>query len=133
MEMRFRREMSALSGLMAMSEEFCRLNDLEGKNRATVDFVLEELFTNSVKYGSQNEGEVLIALDRCHGELHLSFTDFDADRFDPREAPEADIDLPLGERKPGGLGIHLIKQLADRIEYDHHDRTSRITIYKRLE
>jgi anti-sigma regulatory factor (Ser/Thr protein kinase) len=133
MEMRFRREMSALSSLMAMSEEFCRLNDLEGQNRATVDFVLEELFTNSVKYGSQNEGEVLIVLDQFQGELHLSFTDLDADRFDPREAPEADIDLPLEERKPGGLGIHLIKQLADRIEYDHHDRTSKITIYKRLE
>lgn len=133
MEMRLRREMAALSSLLAMSEEFCRLNDVEGPNRDTVDFVLEELFTNAVKYGSHDDGEILIVLDRQQSELHLSLTDFDSDRFDLRDAPEVDVDLPIDERNPGGLGVHLIRKLADRIEYDHHDRISKITIYKRLE
>lgn len=133
MEMRFRREMSALSSLLEMSEEFCRQNSVEGKNRETVDFVLEELFTNAVKYGVNGDGELLVALDRQLGELYLSLTDFDADRFDPRDLPEVDVGLPIESRTPGGLGIHLIRKLADRIEYDHHDRVGKITIYKRLE
>lgn len=133
MEMRLRREMSALSSLLTMSEEFCRLNGLTGPNRETIDFVLEELFTNAVKYGSSDPGEILIVLDRRQSELHLSVTDFDADRFDPREVPEVEVGEPLDARRPGGLGIHLVRKLADRIEYEHHDRTSRITIFKRLE
>lgn len=133
MQMRLRREMSALSSLLTMSEEFCRVNGLTGPNRETIDFVLEELFTNAVKYGSSDPGEILIVLDRHQSELHLSVTDFDADRFDPREFPEVEVGGPLDARHPGGLGIHLLRKLADRIEYEHHDRTSRITIYKRLE
>lgn len=133
MEMRLQREMSALSSLLTMSEEFCRLNGLTGPNRETIDFVLEELFTNAVKYGSSDPGEILVVLDRRQDEFHLSVTDFDADRFDPRELPEVEVGGTLEERHPGGLGIHLLRKFADRIEYEHHDRTSRITIYKRLE
>lgn len=133
MEMRLRREMSALSSVLAMSAEFCRLNDVEGQNRETVDFMLEELFTNAVKYGIQDQGELLIVLDRRAGDLLLSLTDFNAEHFDPRERPEVDVALPIDDRVPGGLGIHLIRKLADRIDYDHHERTSKITIYKRLD
>jgi anti-sigma regulatory factor (Ser/Thr protein kinase) len=133
MDMRFRREMAELPGVLAMSEEFCRINQLASEQRSTVDFMLEELFTNAVKYGSRG-GEILLALDWRDGELRLALTDFDSERFDLRDAPDVDIMLPLEKRTPGGLGIHLIRKLADRIEYDYHDRdrVGRITIVKRL-
>ncbi|MBW3670659.1 MAG: ATP-binding protein, partial [Acidobacteria bacterium] len=65
--------------------------------------------------------------------LHLSITDFNAEHFDLRDRPAVDVGLPIEDRSPGGLGIHLVRKLADRIEYDHHDRISKITIYKSLE
>lgn len=131
MDMRFRRELAELPGVLAMSEEFCRLNQLASEQRSTVDFMLEELFTNAVKYGSTG-GEILVDLGWRDGEVRLALTDFDSERFDMREAPEVDIMLPLEQRAPGGLGIHLVRKLADRIEYDYHDRVGRITIFKRL-
>jgi len=133
METRFRRELAALSGVLAMSHEFCRLNKLDGGNRDTVDFVLEELFTNAVKYGVQADDEVLITLDLVGDEIRLSITDFDSDRFDIREAPEVEVDLPLESRTPGGLGIHLVRKLADRIEYHYADRIGTTIIHRRLE
>lgn len=133
MEMRLRREIAALPSLLAMSEEFCRLNDVQGRDRETVDVVLEELFTNAVKYGSNAVGEILVVLGRNESELHLSLTDFDSEHFDIRDSPDIDIDRPLEDRSPGGLGIHLIRKLTDRIEYHHHERISRITVYKTLE
>jgi len=114
-----------------MSEEFCRLNDLASADRSTVDFVLEELFTNSVKYGGK-DGEIQVALECGRGEVRLTMTDFDTERFDLREAPEVDVDRPIHDRTPGGLGIHLIRKIADRIEYDYRDRVGTTTVFKRL-
>ena len=37
--------------------------------------------------------------------------------FDPRTRPDPDLDLPLEERRPGGLGIHLIRAMTDRLDY----------------
>ena len=35
--------------------------------------------------------------------------------------------------KPGGLGLHLVKKMMDRVEYIHENRTGTINLYKRLE
>jgi anti-sigma regulatory factor (Ser/Thr protein kinase) len=133
MQMRFRRELSALSAVFAMAEEFCADDAALRAQQNTLDFVLEEVFTNLIKYGAATGEKILIALDREANQLVVSITDFDAERFDMRSAPVVDVTLPLEERTPGGLGIHLIKKMVDRIDYDYANRTSRITIYKRLE
>ena len=133
MQTRFRRELDALPAIFAMSEEFCASHPVVRIEKHTIDFVLEEIFTNLVKYGTGRPDEILITLDRAGDQLVVSVTDFDAERFDIREAPAPDVMQPLDERKPGGLGIHLIRKMVDRIDYDYHDRTSRTTMYKKLE
>src|SRR5512140_832600 len=132
MQKRLRRELNALSQVFGLSEEFCAANGVPASDRNLIDFVLEELFTNVVKYGRQQPDEILVTLDRNGDEVVMSVTDFDADRFDIREAPEPDVTLPIEDRTPGGLGIHLLKKMVDRIDYDYENRTSRVTIYKRL-
>jgi anti-sigma regulatory factor (Ser/Thr protein kinase) len=37
--------------------------------------------------------------------------------FDPTAAPEPDLSIPLDERRPGGLGIHLMRAMVDRLHY----------------
>ncbi len=37
--------------------------------------------------------------------------------FDPTSAPDPDLSLPLEERRPGGLGIHLMRSMMDRLHY----------------
>lgn len=132
METRFRRELSALPAIFAMSEEFCSRHGLLKSDADTLDFVLEEIFTNLIKYGTDQRDEILVSLERSGDEVIASVTDFDAERFDPRDVPPADITLPLADRTPGGLGIHLIRTMVDRIDYDYENRTSRITVHKKL-
>jgi len=43
-----------------------------------------------------------------------------------------DVDRPLSERQPGGLGIHLVKKLMDRIEYNYVERRGTTKFFKRL-
>ena len=41
--------------------------------------------------------------------------------FDPTAAPDPDLSLPLEQRDPGGLGIHLMRQMMDRLHYQRRD------------
>jgi serine/threonine-protein kinase RsbW len=129
---RFRRDIGALPEVFDLVGRFFSNEAIDPGLRFPVDFALEEIFTNFVKYNPQGTSDIGIRLGMTGGELTLALTDFDsATPFDIRkDAPVVDTDLPLQQRKPGGLGVHLIKKLMDRIEYSYENRVSTITLYK---
>jgi len=100
--------------------------------RQDVDFALEELFTNMVKYSTGSKADVRIELTPIEGGIEVTMTDYDVEPFDVTKAPDADVKLPIEERRPGGLGLHLIRRLLDSIEYEYskEHRQSRITFRK---
>jgi serine/threonine-protein kinase RsbW len=51
--------------------------------------------------------------------------------FDPSAEPDPDhLELPLEERDPGGLGIHLMRGMMDRVEYSRIDGHNRLRLEK---
>lgn len=126
------RSVDALAGLFDHCGGFCATHGIGADVRGRADFILEEIFTNFVKYNPNGGGEIEIELRRAGDTFEISLTDPDADRFDPRERGEVDVGAPLEERTPGGLGIHLVKKFAKRIDYDYINRRSRLTIYLEL-
>ena len=129
---RFPRRIDALSRVFEFAAGWYATSGIPDEKRGVADFVLEELFTNSVKYNAQGAGDIEVSLHRDEGLLRLAVTDFDSGYFDPREAGEVQVDAPLSAREPGGLGIHLVKKFAKRIDYDYSDRRSTTTIYLEL-
>jgi anti-sigma regulatory factor (Ser/Thr protein kinase) len=127
----FPRRIDALHELFAFTAETIACENSEGALLRTVDFVLEELFTNIVKYG-RGATPVVVEIAAIEGGVEVTLTDFDAEPFDVTRAPTVDITLPVESRQPGGLGLHLIRKLVDSIEYRHspQDRCSRITFRK---
>ena len=109
--------------------------DAHGVNKAdayAIDLVIEELFTNMVKYNAAGCGRLAVGIE-CDGEaVSCGLSDPDSDRFDPTAAPDADINAPVEQRRPGGLGIHLSRRLVDSIEYTYAGRCSTITFRRRL-
>lgn len=132
MQVRFRRDMSALPAVFAATEEFCLAHAVAPDARNAIALVIEELFTNAVKYGLPQRDELEVMMDCRDGDFVLALTDFDAEEFDVSARPEVDVGRPLEERNPGGLGIHLVRNLVDRIEYDYRDRRSTITVHKKV-
>ena len=52
--------------------------------------------------------------------------------FDPTEAAEVDTSLSAEERPIGGLGIHLMRELMDSLNYEREDGLNILTLKKKL-
>ena len=89
-----------------------------------VDLGIEELFTNAVKYSTMSKAAPEIGLRRIPGGVEVTLIDHDVDLFDVTEAPAVDTDAPIEKREPGGLGLHLVRRMADSIDY-HYDSENR--------
>jgi serine/threonine-protein kinase RsbW len=103
------------------------------QHRMPMQFAVEELFTNLVKYSKGGTRDILINLRREGGRLLVSLTDFDVQKFDIRNVPDVDVNRDLKDRKPGGLGIHLLKRMVDDVGYEFIDGRSTTTFVKALE
>jgi anti-sigma regulatory factor (Ser/Thr protein kinase) len=73
---------------------------------------------------------VTFALRAVDGGVELTLVDRDVESFDITRSPDVDIGKPIEAREPGGLGLHLVKRMADRIDYDYlpQTRQSRTTV-----
>jgi anti-sigma regulatory factor (Ser/Thr protein kinase) len=97
-----------------------------------LNLVIEELFTNMLKYNSGNTNKILFELNKDRNKILMILTEFDVDRFDIRTATDYNTTQNLKERPIGKVGLHLVKKYVDDIQYEYHDRTSKIILIKYL-
>ena len=102
-------------------------------HRVPMHFVIEEWFTNLVKYSRGGSPEILLELERDGDLLRLSLSESGVAPFDIRTMPDVDVDRDIRDRKPGGLGIHLLRKMVDDIRYEYTDGHSTTTFVKALE
>jgi serine/threonine-protein kinase RsbW len=133
MKKRFPRDLDSLARITSFVAIFLRENQLRPELSFDVNLILEELFTNFVKYNPEGQQDIEVGLERNGEELEIRLMDVGVNEFDPTQAPEVDVSKKPEERTPGGLGIHLVRKLADEINYEYRDGTSIITVTKRLE
>ena len=123
--------MASLEAIVALVREFIAGERLGESAAYDIELVLEELFTNLVKYGRGARGDVEISLALGAQGVTAQLREFDAERFDPTELQDVDVNRPIAERRPGGLGVHFIRQLTKSFRYEHHDRTGVVTVTMR--
>ena len=125
----FKRSFDALEDIVAFTSATFAQRELDARLKPVVDLALEELFTNMVKYSTTTDSEVRVDMTRVAGGVEVTITDHDVDFFDVTRAGEVETGLPIEERAPGGLGLHLIRKMVDFIEYQYleESRASRIT------
>ena len=97
------------------------------------NLAIEELVTNCIKYGYDDSAQHIIEIELklTDGELVVSVVD-DGHPFNPLELPEPNTDLPIEERPIGGLGIHLLRKMSDRMDYERSNGKNRLTLRKSL-
>lgn len=125
------RSISALGEITQLIDRFFAETAL-ATARYPIELAIEEIFTNMVRHNASGSSDLRVELHADDGEVVATVTDFDAPRFDPTtDAPPPGIERQLAQRTPGGLGIHLVRKMIDRIEYSHRDRTATVILRKR--
>ena len=121
----FERRIDALDEIVAFTAGAFGRQHVDPKLLPDVEFAVEELFTNMVKYGGTSAARVRLDIAGIPAGVEVTLTDEDVEPFDVTRAPDADVSLPIGERVPGGLGLHLTRRLVDAVEYDYSEAARR--------
>lgn len=129
----FKRDVAALDDIFRFIERFAGENGVGESVSYAMNLAIEELFTNIVEYSADSGNDVSIHLDIAGGDLIAKIADFDVERFDITKAGAVDAAEPLEKRRVGGIGLHLVRNMVDRITYEYANRTACITLVKRLE
>ena len=80
---------------------------------------LDEVLSNVVRHGFKGQtGELTITRSRLGGALSVEVADT-APAFNPLLVAPPDVGLPLESRRPGGLGVALVRALSDDVQYAH--------------
>ncbi|HXR36138.1 MAG TPA: ATP-binding protein [Candidatus Binataceae bacterium] len=118
-----------LARLAAETARFCREHGLDGDVEFDLNLALEELFTNVVRHGGcEGMAEAArVRFEMLADGVGIEFADRGAP-FDPLAAPTPDLEAPLENRRPGGLGIHLVRQIMRDLRYDRADGWNRLTM-----
>ena len=128
----FARSFDSLEQIFAMVRLMLDARGVSEADAYAIAMAIEELFTNMVKYNASGLGRIGLEIECTEKDVTCSLTDPDSDRFDVNAMPDANVHLPVEQRRPGGLGIHLIRRMVDSIDYDYTGRRSRITFRKTL-
>ena len=97
-----------------------------------VNLVLEELILNIMDYGAEGgDPDISLAIESEDDSISIELSD-SGRPFDPlTEAPAPDLDSAVGERRVGGLGVHLTKTLMDEVRYAREGDRNHLSIVTR--
>ena len=127
--------------LPADNREYPRLRDFVDRacqqagcspgQRTRVQLVVEELFSNTVKYGRREAlpASVTISVDFA-GEYPMTVHyEDDAPQHDAFDQPESEQEFKLSitSRRVGGLGIVLVRELGKDVSYSWSGGKNRVT------
>jgi len=129
----FKRSIESVAEIYRFSEDVMAAADIDESVRFPVHLAMEELFVNLVSYNPGARQDILIDVQIANSGVIVTITDHDAAEFDVTRARPVDTGASLRERKPGGLGLHLIQHMVDTLEYDYRDGRSKIRFSKEPE
>lgn len=94
---------------------------------------LDEVVTNIISYAFRDVQEHPIDVRLCliGDVLQAEVTDTGRP-FNPIDVPTPDLDAPIDERRIGGLGIHIVREMMDTLEYAREGDRNVLRLRKRV-
>jgi anti-sigma regulatory factor (Ser/Thr protein kinase) len=110
-------DLERLAELRAIVREV--VDDCDAPADCSGDLVqaVDEAATNIIRYGYRGgPGEIELTAELVGDDIIVTLEDR-APMFDPTAVPSPDLSIPPQHRKPGGMGIHLMRLATDSIEH----------------
>ena len=126
-------DVQTIGQLSEFVEGVCEELEFDLEETMSMNLALEEAVVNVMNYAypSGTVGQVQIVAEA--NDQRLKFTIIDSGSpFDPTAKEDVDTTLSAEDRPVGGLGIFLVRQLMDSINYERIDGRNVLTLRKRL-
>ena len=125
--------LSELDNLCLNLEKLGKKIGLSKKLIFEINLALDELFTNIISYGFNDEDEhnIKVTVTPLKQEICLCIED-DGVPFNPAEFEAPDVAGSVENCKVGGLGIHIMRKLMDDICYERCGDKNILTLKKNL-
>ena len=122
-------DINELDRLEPFLNAFFEQNKINLSLLSKFDLALEEALANVIMYAypEGEQGEVEISIEMKDGHIHTCIRDAGVP-FNPLQQPEAELSDSVEERPIGGLGIYLIKEIMDKVEYQRKDGNNVLTM-----
>jgi serine/threonine-protein kinase RsbW len=130
-EMTIKSVSAEIPSVSASLEEVMHAHGFSTDDILDTQLAVEEAITNIINHGYKNAiGEIIIS---CRINLYLAEIRIrdNAPRFDPLSLPEPELDGTIQDRKIGGLGVFLIRQVMDEIAYRYENGRNILVLIKR--
>ena len=115
--------------MFSLVEGFCHANHIGEDDLFKIRLVLDEAVINVIVHGytDRHEHQIDVSL-AFHGSTLTIDIDDDGRAYNPLEAPAPRFDLPVEQRRIGGLGVHIMKTLSQKVEYLRRGNRNHLTI-----
>lgn len=122
-------DISKIAELPTIVESLAEELHLSSDVQFNINLALEEALANIFSYAyPENESkEAILQIKQYEHHLFFILTDSGVE-FDPTKEDDVDITLPAEERKIGGLGIFLIKNIMNHVSYQRIDDKNILTM-----
>ena len=132
MKISLNNDLGELRTAAAEIDAFCASHDMPDAIAYAVNLAVDELLTNTISYGyDDDEVHGLDLALRMDGDVIVIEITDDARPFDPSETTTPNTDAGIDERSIGGLGIFLVHELMDEVQYRRIDERNIVTLRKR--
>lgn len=129
-----RNHVSEIRRLVDRVEAFGAEADLPPDVTFRLTLALDEAVSNVIRHGFSDGVEHQISVRVHVGDGMVTATvEDDGVPFDPHDAPVPDLDAPLEQRAPGGLGVHLVKATMDEVRYRRDGDRNILTLTTRVQ
>lgn len=122
-------DLKILPLLQEFIEKLATEHGLGSLKAGQINLALEEIIVNIINHAYDNNSKKQIDVQTSWNSDAIRFKITDSGKpFNPLEAEKPDVTLGLEERSIGGLGLELVRQYTDSIEYQHHKNQNILTI-----
>jgi anti-sigma regulatory factor (Ser/Thr protein kinase) len=112
----------------------CAQHDIPSETVLELKLAMDEACTNVIEHGykGMDPGSIILSFRIQPDRIMVQITDF-GHVFEPEAAPKPDVEAALEDRELGGLGLFLIYQTMDNIDYHASEDGNKLTFTKFIE
>lgn len=117
----------------ALAEQYLEESGANMKFISQVCIAIDEIYSNIANYAyKDHNGDITVVLEVDKERVFRLLFEDSGVPFNPLDTSEPDTTLSVEDRQIGGLGIFIVKQTMDNVEYSYQDNKNLLLLTKKL-